>query len=300
MKKAPLTCVLAVFVILQASADEIEQGNGMTIPVYLNHFFTVLDIETYKAIEASDFITKEFAPHEYRETVRGDRSYAGIYFYGKNTYFEFFDEVSRGPGSKGFSMLALGVDGHGELSALQSQLADTYPLSMRKITRGHNDSQLAWFDQVHADNAVGSPRLGYGAWVMEYDPTFLKMWNPEAGGDEGVTRSALLKRYVAVLDNVPENPYFEDITGLTFALDPVSMQDAVDLARAMGYGEEKQGDLVLFRGPEFELRLMPVGDSGRGVREMKLKVSRIPETNEIQLGSSVLVFNDDNTATWTF
>ncbi len=300
MKKAPLTCVLAVFVILQASADEIEQGNGMTIPVYLNHFFTVLDIETYKATEASDFITKEFAPHEYRETVRGDRSYAGIYFYGKNTYFEFFDEVSRGPGSKGFSMLALGVDGHGELSALQSQLADTYPLSMRKITRGHNDAQIDWFDQVHADNAVGSPRLGYGAWVMEYDPTFLKMWNPEAGGDEGVTRSALLKRYVAVLDNVPENPYFEDITGLTFALDPVSMQDAVDLARAMGFNEEKQGDLVLFRGPEFELRLMPVGDSGRGVKEMKLKVSRIPETNEIQLGNSVLVFNDDNTATWSF
>ena len=300
MKTASFICVLAAFMILQASADEIEQGNGMAIPVYLNHFFTVLDIETYKAIEASDFITKEFAPHEYRETVRGDRSYAGIYFYGKNTYFEFFDEVSRGSGSKGFSMLALGVDGQGELSALQSRLADSYPLSMRQITRGHNDLQIAWFDQVHADNAKGSPRLGYGAWVMEYDPIFLKTWNPEASGDEGVVRAALLKRYVAVLDGAPENPYFEDITGLTFALDPVSMQDAVELARAMGYSEENQGDLVLFRGPEFELRLMPVGESGRGVKEMKLKVSRIPETSEIQLGNSTLVFNDDNTATWTF
>jgi hypothetical protein len=300
MKKAPLSCVLAVFVILQASADEIEQGNGMTIPVYLNHFFTVLDIETYKAIEASDFITKEFAPHEYRETVRGDRSYAGIYFYGKNTYFEFFDEVSRGPGSKGFSMLALGVDGQGELSALQSQLADTYPLSMRKITRGHNDAQIDWFDQANADNARGGPQIGYGAWVMEYDPSFLSSWNPGASDSEGISRAALLKRYIAVLDNAPVDPYFEDIIGLTFALDPVSLQDAVDLVRAMGYEEQRVGERYVFSGPEFELQLEPVGEGGRGVRHMKMKVRRLPETREFRLGNSTLIFNDDYTASWTF
>ena len=105
------------------------------MPVYLNHFFTVLDLETYRAIEASEFMTREFAPNEYRKTVRGDRSYAGIYFYGSNTYFEFFDEESRGPGSLGFSMLALGVDEPGELSALQSQLADSYPLHLGRACR---------------------------------------------------------------------------------------------------------------------------------------------------------------------
>ena len=300
MKTSPILCVLASLVTFHASADDIAQGNGMAIPVFLNHFFTVLDIETYGAIAASDFITREFAPHEYRETVRGDRSYAGIYFYGKNTYFEFFDEVSRGPGSKGFSMLALGVDEAGELAAMQSQLANSYPLTMRQITRGYDDAQIAWFDQVHADNARGSPRLGYGAWVMEYDPTFLETWNPESSSDEGVTRSALLKRYVAVLDDAPDDPYFEDIIGLTFALDPVSLQDSVDLARAMGYDESRDGDDYLFGGPDFELRLTPVGDSGRGVREMKMKVYRIPETKEYKLGNSTLLFNDDRTATWSF
>ena len=272
----------------------------MAIPVYLNHFFTVLDIETYEAIEASDFITREFAPHEYRETVRGDRSYAGIYFYGKNTYFEFFDEVSRGPGSKGFSMLALGVDGDGELGALQSQLKDSYPLTMRKISRGYDDSQIAWFDQVHADNAKGGPRLGYGAWVMEYDPTFLSAWHPDASDGEGVSRTAILNRYVAVLDNRPANPYFKDIAGLTFALDPVSMQDAVDLARAMGYSETRASADYIFNGPDFELRLVPIGDSGRGVKEMKIKVNRVPEAKEIRLGDSTLLFEDDMTATWSF
>ena len=272
----------------------------MAIPVYLNHFFTVLDIETYEAIEASEFITKKFAPHEYRETVRGDRSYAGIYFYGKNTYFEFFDEVSRGPGSMGFSMLALGVDGQGELAELQSGLADSYPLTMRKITRGYDDSQIPWFDQVHADNAKGSPRLGYGAWVMEYDPGFLPAWNSEASDSTGISRAALLDRYVAVLDAAPTSPYFEDITGLTFALDAISMQDAVELARAMGYGETRDGDGYVFNGPNFELRIVPVGDKGRGVREMRLKVYHVPETKEFRLGNSTLIFSEDKKATWSF
>ncbi len=75
------------------------------MPVFLNHFFTVLDLETYQAIEASEFMTREFAPNEYRKTVRGDLSYAGIYFYGLNTYFEFFDEESRGPGSRDLACL---------------------------------------------------------------------------------------------------------------------------------------------------------------------------------------------------
>ncbi len=197
-------------------------------------------------------------------------------------------------------MLALGVDEEGELGALQTQLKDSYPLTMRKITRGYDDSQIAWFDQVHADNVKGSPRLGYGAWVMEYNPTFLKAWHPESSNDKGVSRAAMLNRYVAVLENRPASPYFEDIVGLTFALDPVSMQDAVDLARAMNYSETKEGDNYVFNGPDFELRLVSIGEAGRGVKEMKIKVNRVPETKKIQLGSSTLLFEDDHTATWSF
>jgi hypothetical protein len=171
---------------------------------------------------------------------------------------------------------------------------------MRNITRGLENAQIPWFDQANADDARGGPQIGYGAWVMEYAPTFLSVWNSEASESEGVSRAALLERYVAVLDSAPADPYFEDIIGLTFALDPVSMQDAVDLARAMGYHEEEKDEKFLFRGPEFELRLMPVGDSGRGVTEMRLKVFRVPDTREYQFGNSTLVFGDDYTATWSF
>ena len=270
------------------------------MPVFLNHFFTVLDLETYQAIEASEFMTREFAPNEYRKTVRGDLSYAGIYFYGLNTYFEFFDEKSRGPGSLGFSMLAYGVDEPGALAALSSELADTYPLSTRRVSRGYENNQIRWFDQANAVNAKGSPRIGYGAWIMEYDPTFLAVWNPGKSKGEGVSRAAILQRYRSVLDDAPAKPYFEDIVGLTLALDPVSLKDAIDLARAAGFRENRERDTYIFTGPDFELQLEPVSDSGRGVRQMTLRVNRQPDQTVHQLGKSTLIFGDDNLARWTF
>ena len=68
----------------------------------------------------------------------------------------------------------------------------------------------------------------------------------------------------------------------------------------MEYSEQKEGESYLFSGPEFELRLDRVGEKGRGVRHMKLKVHRLPEEREYRLGNSMLIFNDDLTASWSF
>ena len=262
---------LSVFIIT-SSLIELSQ-----VPVFLNHFFMVLYTETYQEI-----------------------SYAGIYFYGTNTYFEFFDAASRGPGSLGFSMLAFGVDQPGELRSLQSALADTYPLTERKISRDYNDSQIAWFDQASPSTVKATTSLGYGAWIMEYDPTFLSVWNPGASSGSGISRSAVLARYVSVLQDAPSDPCFEDIVGLTIALDPVSLQDAVDLARALGFKEQSTGNARIFTAADFVLRLQPVAEDGRGVREMTLRVHKNPDQREYRLGKSTLIFGEDDLARWTF
>lgn len=300
MRKFSLLGVVITLLSFNLAAENLDQDPSTPMPVHLNHFFTVLDRVTYQAIEASDFMTREFAPNEYRKTVRGDRSYAGLYFYGKNTYFEFFDDESRGPGSLGFSMLALGVDQRGELSRLQAKLADNYPLSIRKVSRGYNDTQIAWFDQANLDNAKGSTKLGYGAWIMEYDPSFLSVWHPGESTKQGISRAALLERYTAILDQKPADPYFEDIVGLTFALDPVSLQDAIDLARAIGFREESDNGSYTFTGEDFVLHLEPVTQEGRGVRRMTMRISNSPEQKVHQLGKSTIVFGEDNLAHWTF
>ena len=84
-------------------------------PVFLNHFYVVLDSATYKDIEQSAFLRREFAVTEQRTTVRTDMTYTGLYFYGTNTYFEFFDVSSDASSQVGFGGIALGVDQQGEL-----------------------------------------------------------------------------------------------------------------------------------------------------------------------------------------
>ncbi len=213
--------------------------------VPLNHFFTVLDTNTYKAIEDSEFVTREFAPHEYRATVRNDRSYAGIYFHGENTYFELFDEATRGPDSRGFSMLAMGVDSSGELAAIHEQQPAVFRPEIRQIHRREQELEIPWFTSAGANVSRGPHKMSFGSWVMEYSPEFLNQWRvPEDQADmvtAGVTRAAILERYVSVLPSAPKAPYFRDITGLTIALYPTSLADTARYLIALGYSEVQDG-----------------------------------------------------------
>ena len=92
------------------------------VPVYLNHFYVTVDPATYASIISSDFLRTRFAPFELRTTVRTDSTYTGAYFYGRNTYFEFFDsgKEHRVPGD---SALAFGVELPGGLDTLLSRMA---------------------------------------------------------------------------------------------------------------------------------------------------------------------------------
>src|SRR5918998_6248173 len=73
----------------------LGQGKAKRPPVFLNHFFVVVDSATYKDVERSAFLRQEFAVTERRTTVRNDVSYTALYFYGVNTYFEFFDASAQ-------------------------------------------------------------------------------------------------------------------------------------------------------------------------------------------------------------
>ena len=59
--------------------------------VTLNHLYLYVDSITYHNIKSNDFLKNEFATFEHRSTTNKDFSYTGIYYYGTNTYFEFFN-----------------------------------------------------------------------------------------------------------------------------------------------------------------------------------------------------------------
>src|SRR5689334_8696302 len=136
--------------------------------VYLNHFFLTLDADSYNAIQSSAFLRDEFAPFEQRTTVRQDTTYTGSYFYGAQTYFEFF-EAGRGLGRVvGASGIAFGVEAAGASLRLKPRLAEALqtPVAVSPITRRVGERDLDWFYMTTAEDRQPSSLLQ--TWVMEY------------------------------------------------------------------------------------------------------------------------------------
>ena len=282
-----------------ASPGRGEEPKKPSFRVPLNHFYVVLDPATYKAIESSDFLRGQFAPSEIRTTVRTDMSYTGLYFYGTNTYFEFFDASNSAMGGAGASGIAFGVEQPGALQSLTNEQPSRFALVPAPITRQYKDSQVPWF-------FMGVPKAsesgGFQTWIMEYHPRFLAEWNPMEGkANQGITRKALLERYVAVLKSTPAQPCLQDVIGLTINLDSSTATQLIEMCQALGYLSKTEGNVTTLEGPDdFKLRVMVDATSAKGIREMTMRVSREPEQKELPLGKSVLRFTGNGQATWSF
>lgn len=293
-----VTVTLGIFLFGMLTSNEAKSRLPQ---VFLNHFYVVIDSATYKEIEQSPFLRREFAVTEQRTTVRTDRSYTGLYFYGTNTYFEFFDVANDTSRQVGFSGIAFGVDQPRELQAVARELSSNFPLDQETITRQYNGNQLPWFyDGELKDFPLGS-RLA--VWFMEYHPSFLSEWNPQPGGrNQGISRKQILQRYAAVLKDVPARPYFEDVIALTVAVNEESRKKLAKLGKLLGYSERVVGNAIVLKGPDVELRLVPETEESRGIQEITMRVKRMPkEQTEFRFGTkSVLTFRGNGLATWSF
>lgn len=284
----------------------MAQSNQKLAPLTpLNHFYIVLDSETYKAIEQDTFLRREFAVNELRTTTRTDISYTGVYFYGANTYFEFFDAATTSIGKLSDSGIALGVDQTGILQAFKptpGQQPSDSKLSLlpAPITRGFAGKQVPWFYMVVPTNIPAD--AGVRFWVMEYHPSFLTEWNAQPGmKNPGMTRREVLKRYAAVLKDTPQKPYFEDVVAITLAMNKVTTRSLIELALLLGYRERTSDNTTTLTGPDIKLRIIPERSTVRGIQQITMRVNRKPaKQSEFRFGKSVLKFQGNGFATWTF
>lgn len=269
-------------------------------PVPLNHFYVVLDSATYKAIEQSSFLRKEFAVNEQRTTTRTDISYTGVYFYGTHTYFEFFDASDTAIGKLSDSGVAFGVDQPGALEAIKTELASDFFVG-DAITRGFEGKQVPWFYMGVPKNF--SQTSGLRFWIMEYHPRFLVEWNSgSTDKNQGISRKEILKRYADVLKDLPSKPYFKDVVGITIAVDESTQKRFVHLCKLLGYRQRVTGTTTVLNGDDIELRIIPQTNSVRGIQEITLQVAGKPDKQtEFRFGQkSVLRFQGNGLAKWTF
>ena len=268
--------------------------------VFLNHFYVVLDSPAYKAIEEDAFLRKHFAVNEKRTTTNAEMTYTGLYFYGMNTYFEFFDIDNSPKDQAGDSAIAFGVDQAGAIKVLQEKLGSSLEPNVKSVTRLYQGKQVPWFFMATSRSLPYEG--GLSCWVMEYHPEFLASWNPQPkGANRGTTRTEILQRYSEVLTPVDE-PYLEDVVGLTVAVNAKDKNSLTDFCLQLGYQIEKKQDedVIALRGPDFDLHLIPSIKNARGIREIKMHVRNFPEgEREFQLGQSTLRFAGSS-AIWSF
>ncbi|MCP4724942.1 MAG: hypothetical protein GY863_07895, partial [bacterium] len=125
-----------------------DENEKLTSPILLNHFYFVLDSATYVSIESSSFLRNEFAITEKRTTVRqGGNSYTGLYFYGENTYFEFFNIATEKNNKAGNTGIAFGIEQPNALNALQ-QLIVGESTKLSPATRELDGNQIPWFFSI--------------------------------------------------------------------------------------------------------------------------------------------------------
>jgi Family of unknown function (DUF5829) len=271
-----------------ASPGSLPPQAGSLPQVFLNHFYMVLDSPTSKAIEENAFLRRHFAVSEKRTTTNADITYTGRYFYGVNTYFEFFDIADSPRHRVRDCAIAFGVDQPGAIRVLEETLGSSLEPSVLSVTRLYQGKQIPWFYMATLRSLPYESEMS--SWVMEYHPEFLAAWNPQPKQtNQGILRRQILRRYAEVLEPV-EEPRLEDVIGLTVAADTPAIDVLIHFCLRLGYSSErKQDGNVTLQGPDFVLRLIRASEHVRGIREIKMRTRALAQgEEEHRLGQSVL------------
>jgi hypothetical protein len=259
-------------------------GGGASLPpVFLNHFFVVIDAPAYAALQASRFATGEWAPFEKRTTARNDQTYTGIYWYGRRTYFEVFEPGAQG--APGVGGIAFSVDEAGGSAAVKAAwTASLGGAQTMLVTRRTDADEVPWFDLTASAAAEGRLRV----WLMEYHRDFLARWYGDLTPARGITRAEVLDRYVAKIGRAPEREtaLFGDVTELKLDLDAREKEALVKHLKPLGWSVRQEGGATILAGPEgVRLEITTATAARRGVREAVFFLQRKVEPRQERFGS---------------
>ncbi len=258
--------------------------------ISLNHFYVTVDAGTYRQIVDSEFLKNTFAPFETRTTVRTDSTYTGAYFYGRNTYFEFFSPDAAHP--LGASGLAFGTEVPGE-----AQKTAPGPIL---ITRQIGDHMAPWFFQAGRKN-IADELLS--VWLMEYHPNFLREWNTKLTPvDSSIRRADVLDRYVAVIGKSPlrEHALLKDVTALDVAMPAPAFEEAASHAALFCQASRRTGSELECSVEGTRIRIY-ASSTAQGITRAEFSLQGAsPTQREYRFGPHSRLIFDGRTATWEF
>jgi hypothetical protein len=271
--------------------------------VYLNHLYRVLDKETFRAADSSEYLRTTFAAFERRTTKSGDDSWTGLYYYGESTYFEFLAADPARDRPIGQSGVAFGIEEEKGSAAVRKALDGLGLGPARTVERPRETAgkMVPWFRMTGFEPK--DPILV--SWVMEYSPSFLKEWHPELRpGLAGISRKAVLERYQAkaALTVPPKDPLFRNITAFRLALEPARAEAFGRELAALGFRRESAGAGASWVGPDLRIDVVAAAAETRGIVAIEMALTRKPEEGKlVRFGEGArLEIRTDGTASFLF
>lgn len=177
-----------------------------TPPIYVNHFFTVLDSTDLNALDNSDFIKNQFAAVVQTANDNGTRSY----IFGVDTYIELLSPSSSDNTPVGNASIGFGVDRISELLTMNALLKKRYLTRIdTTIVKTKTGESVIPFITVSITDTV-LQNFNIGCWIMAYTPAGFDSRHLAHNGDL-LTRTASLKD----LDEQRENKILKNFTGIT-------------------------------------------------------------------------------------
>ncbi len=305
MKKVLLCTSLIAFAIglfFSCSSDdtlEFELPKIYNSPkVYLNHVNMVLDEQTYNDILNSEFLKTEFADLITNTATADDmETWSGIYITGETTYMEIFKEGDRKDYSRGCCAMGLSTEEPGEIDNIFVNIRENLNPNVKKVLRKRKleSTEIPWFYCLKCDGNEEKGKLN--TTVIEYHEDYLK--ELMAGSDyptSGISRKIYNNRYYKY------SRLMNNITEITIAMDDDKVEDFCREMALFGYEINKKNGIINCKGPEILFKIVEQNDECKGITSLKFKLNDNKYgQQEYKFGpESVLKFNDDKTAVWTF
>lgn len=281
-------------------------------PIFLNHLLVTVDSATYAAVGSSAFLRDTLAAFEQRTTFReGGRSYTATYLYGRQTYFELFqNDAARALGRSG---LALGVDRTGEITVARARLlalvgGDSSRVPQNVNTRRQHDrptvGAVPWYISTAVlpptRSATEATQRALFMWVMEFHPDFLERWAPENSAAKVALGYPVSRAAVRSIEYRTER-LLDDVMQATFALEPGESAEILSQLAALGYEitREGPGRAEAF-GPAVTIRVEPSQADHRGLVALEFTLNRPLPAAEYRFGARSRLVIKGRVARWTF
>jgi len=271
-----------------------------TASVRLNYLYLTLDAETFEAISESPFMRDQFCRFgESTAAVVRRQGWSATYLLGENTCVELLAPGGPEANIEGNGGICFSTVNTGDINVIYDNLRNRLGPDVRKGIRTFNtgEKNVPWFSYVSSHGGRETPPLL--TWVTEQDASFrdaLGYRSSHRATPPGVEAAAAQDKTES------DKRLLRDITGVTLVLTGAELDRLAAELSAYGYTRGQAGELTVFSGPEFEVRVAISDNPEYRIRSLSCALTgelSVPAQIEFG-GKATLTLTENATATWTF